>query len=109
MSNVQIAFLIERGAESCVELELEITGHVSPYVSARRYGPPEACCDAEGGEVEITTITLGGQPFAGKLTDDETERVCEQLAQAYSEQDDEGPDYDDDDDGPDYGRNDYEF
>lgn len=89
MNRVRIEFTVERGDD---EFDVEIQGSVSTYVPARRYGPPEACYDAEGGEAEILSITRHGAPWTGELTADEEERALDKLGEEYAEQDDEGPD-----------------
>lgn len=85
-----------------VELELRVTGEVSPYRRARTYGPPEMCSPAEGGEVEIVAVTLNGKPWAGELTESEAElaeeRIFEKAAEQFDDQDPPDPfeDYDGD-------------
>ena len=42
------------------DTEFEVEFEASPYVAAKTYGPPENCHPAEGGEVEIESILVGG-------------------------------------------------
>lgn len=69
---------IERGDE---EIELRVIYDVTPFVPARLYGDyPQP---AEGGEVEIISVTRAGKPF--DLTDAEEEALlaeCEERAQS---------------------------
>lgn len=74
-----ITIWVMRGEE---ELELEVSGTVSPYVSAVTHLAPENCHPAEGGEVEIETITLHGEKWNGELTDEELDRAEDGLFEA---------------------------
>jgi len=48
-----------REDESCVVVKYR----QSPYIPAQTSGPPERCYQAEGGEVEIISVTLAsGEP-----------------------------------------------
>lgn len=94
MSTHTITFEVERGEDETYKvLSLEITGHVSPYVPAKTWGPPENCYPAEGGEVEIESILLDGKVWDGELTDAERESAEEQLSEYAME--DGRPDPDD--------------
>lgn len=42
------------------EVELTVTGTVTPYRRARTSGPPENCSPAEGGDVEIESVVYEG-------------------------------------------------
>jgi len=41
------------------DVEFEVTFSSTPFVPAKTYGPPENCHPAEGGEVEIESISIG--------------------------------------------------
>ena len=86
MKTYTINLCIERDEE---ELELEITGTVSSYVRAVVHLAPERCSPAEGGEVEITKITLDNESWEGELTDSEHERAEDKLFEAAQSDDDE--------------------
>ncbi len=73
------------------ELLLEVTGDVEPYVAARIYGPPDSWHPSEGGEVDITAITLDGKPWDGELTQEEQARAEEDLRLASEDDGDEDP------------------
>ena len=93
MSTYTIDFEVERGEEEDYKvIKLEITGHVSAYVPAKTWGPPENCYPAEGGEAEIEVILHDGKVWDGELTDSERETVEEML---FQEMQDDGPDPDD--------------
>lgn len=89
------------------ELELEVTGEVSAYVPARTWGPPESCYPAEGGEVEILSLTCDGKPWNGELTaseqDDAEQRLRDGVEGACDDEDPPEPDYDMDDGGEPHG------
>jgi len=51
---------IEVPGDEYPELEFVVDATVEPYVPARLSGPPDNCSPAEGGEVEILSIKLGG-------------------------------------------------
>ena len=42
------------------DVEFEVEFNASPYIPAKISGPPENCHPAEGGEVEIESIAIGG-------------------------------------------------
>ena len=44
-------------------ITLKVEADVSPYVPAKTYGPAEDCHPEEGGEVDITSVTCGGEVF----------------------------------------------
>lgn len=84
-----------------VEVEYEVHGHVSEFVPAKISGPPEHCHPAEGGEVEIEQITLGGKEVPeSAFSSKELEQMEESLAEAAGDDDgyDDYDDYDLDDD-----------
>ena len=45
---------------------LQVEADVSPYVAAKTYGEAEDCHEAEGGEIEITSVQLNGVDFEYK-------------------------------------------
>lgn len=91
--------------DDCVltEKEYEVSASVSKYVPAKISGPPENCYPAEGGEVEIDSITLNGKDVdLEDFSPKEIEKMEEQLFEAAQ---DDADDYDcepddDYDDGP---------
>jgi hypothetical protein len=80
--------------EAGEEQEYEVTGNVSPYRPARTNCSNDDACPAEGGEVEIECVTLGGEvvPLTC-FTPDEIAGMEEQLTEAAA---DDEPDYDED-------------
>lgn len=61
------------------DVEFEAT----PLVPAKTYGPPENCHPAEGGEVDITEVTVMGQdlmPFLSDATMAKLKSMCEEAA-----------------------------
>jgi hypothetical protein len=75
---------------------LKVDGHYTPGMEGRTWGPPENCYPAESAEAEIEMVWLGGHPWAGKLTDAETEEAIEALLNVGNEEGPDGPDPDDD-------------
>ena len=68
---------IEPDADLPVELVVTYTG--SPIIPAQTYGPPEHCYPAEGGEVEIQSVTHNGSEYP--LTDKQEDAlitICEE-------------------------------
>lgn len=49
--------------ESTYEVEVLVSGDVTPVREGRFYGPPELCYPSEGGDVDITDCLVNGQPF----------------------------------------------
>lgn len=49
--------------ESTYEVEVSVSGDVSPVREGRFSGPPELCYPSEGGDVDITGCWANGQPF----------------------------------------------
>jgi hypothetical protein len=97
MKQYHITFYADRNDE---EIELEITGTVSPYVYAKTNCLPENAHPDEGSEVEITSIKDGGMAWKGTLTPTETEVVEEMLLQSSQDDDVDEPEWDD---GRDFG------
>lgn len=89
-----MTLFVERDEE---ELELEVSGTVSTYIPAVTHLPPDRCSPAEGGEVEITGITLNGEAWEGEMTDEERERAEEGLFEAAQNDDGYIEEYEDDD------------
>lgn len=81
-----ITMLVERGEE---EIELEVTGTVSKFVRAITHLPHDRCSPAEGGEVEIESITCNGEEWDGELTDKEQDKAEENLFEAQQDDDSE--------------------
>lgn len=50
------------------DVELEIQLYWTPIIPGKFYGPPEDCYEDEGGDCEIISIKLDGQPWSGELT-----------------------------------------
>jgi hypothetical protein len=96
MKTYQVELYVERGED---EMKLLVSGTVSPYVRAITHLAPENCSPAEGGEVEITSITDRGMVWKGELTEKELEQAEEELFEAAQRDDDFGPEDDDDDFG----------
>ena len=69
--------------ESTYEVEVLISGDVTPVREGRFYGPPELCFPDEGGEVDITEISANGRLF--ELTEEETKLAIEALWMAANE------------------------
>jgi hypothetical protein len=96
MKKYQVTFYADRNDE---ELELEITGTISPFVGAIVHLPPERCSDSEGGNVEIHSILYRGDLWRGELSPAEREAVEELFFDVFGEDDsDEGPEWDERDD-----------
>lgn len=74
-----IKFYVERDDD---ELGLVIIATISPYIPAVIHLPPERCSPAEGGEVEIQSITLNGNTWDGELTEAEQAKAEEELFEA---------------------------
>ena len=51
------------------DTEFEVEFSATPYVAARTSGPAEMCHPAEGGEVEIESITVGSFDMMEYLSD----------------------------------------
>lgn len=51
------------------DAEFEVEFDASRYVPAKTYGPPENCYPAEGGEVDIISIQVGGFDMLDFLSD----------------------------------------
>lgn len=58
--NVNTMYLWESEEETgfCVHATISIDANVSSFVPAKTDGPPDNCYPAEGGEVEITQVSL---------------------------------------------------
>ena len=92
MNKYQVTFYADRDDE---EIELEISGSVSPFVSRVMHLPPERCSPSEGGEVEIYSILRQGDLWRGELSPAEREAVEEMLLEAAAEDDSDEPEWDD--------------
>lgn len=55
--------------------EFEVEFEATPYSAARISGPPEHCYPAEGGEVDIISITLGDWEVTDILSEDILEKI----------------------------------
>jgi hypothetical protein len=75
-----ISLRVERGDEN---LELYITGSVSPFYPGILHRLPEDSCEPEGGDVTIESITLNDKPWEGELTDYELGQVDDKLFELY--------------------------
>lgn len=65
------------------DVEFEVEFDSSPYVPAKVSGPPEHCHPAEGGEVEIESITIGGFEVSDIISEsvrDKLQSMCEEAA-----------------------------
>ncbi len=87
-----ISFEVER--DDLVELTIE--GNVEPSVPANFRGHPDNWAPAEGGESEITAITIKDEAgkakrWDGKLTSTESDDALEQLRDAAADYE---PDFD---------------
>lgn len=80
-----INYTLERG-DDVFELEIEYT--VAPYYPAQTYGPPEHCCQDEGGEIEEMTVRCGIKPFT--LTALEEREVEEWIYEHHDYEADDG-------------------
>lgn len=88
--SVSATLYIERDG---VEIEVELTGSLSPYDPGCTSGPPENCYPPEGGEVEDIEAKVQGKPF--ELTAAEMTKAEEALFEANQDADDGGDeDYD---------------
>jgi len=77
-----------RENEDCVIVKYTQT----PYVPAQTSGPPERCYQAEGGEVEVISVTLeNGEPDF--MSDAEEDQWITDIMENPDE--DDGPDADD--------------
>ena len=81
--------------EELDEVEVEVTGRVTPFVRGRYSGPPERCYPDEGGDVEDVEATVAGAPWV--LTDAEEEKASDAIREKADEdaEEDDGPDPDD--------------
>jgi hypothetical protein len=91
MSEYTVTISVERGDD---ELELEVTGDITPLVYGSRRGHPDNWCPDEGGECEITAIKLAGKEWDGELTKRESDQAEEALREMA---DSDEPDVDCDD------------
>ena len=75
------------------DAEFEVEFEASRFVPAKTYGPPENCHQAEGGEVEIETVTVGGfeiKDFLSESTMTQLQKMAEEAAQElFQDQDDQ--------------------
>lgn len=65
------------------DVEFEVEFSSTPYVPAKTYGPPENCHPAEGGEVEIETISIGEFEVTDVLSESavyKLQQMCEESA-----------------------------
>ena len=65
------------------DAEFEVEFEASRYKPAKTYGPPENCYPAEGGEVEIETVTVGGveiKDFLSESTMCKLQQMAEEAA-----------------------------
>lgn len=67
-----------------VEFDVEFTAE--PYIPAKISGPPENCYPAEGGEIDIESISINGQDLMGVLDACVIENIAEQLEQYIAEE-----------------------
>lgn len=82
---------LEAACTDACELEektYEVTASVSGYVPAKISGPPENCYPAEGGEVEIESITLDGKEVEqNSFSPKELAQMDEKLFEAMMDDD----------------------
>lgn len=75
------------------DVEFEVEFEASRYKPAKTYGPPENCYPAEGGEVEIETVTVGGfeiKDFLSESTMKQLQSMAEEAApELFQDQDDQ--------------------
>ena len=57
------------------DVEFEVEFSSTPYVPARISGPPENCYPAEGGEVEIESISIGGFEVSDVISEDTRDKL----------------------------------
>ncbi len=81
------------------EMDVEVTGSVTPFVRGRTHGDPGNWTPDEGGEIEILKVTEGAREI--ELTAEQEERAQELLREAAAD-DDGGFDEDRDDDREEY-------
>ncbi len=65
------------------DVEFEVQFSYIPLKPAKTYGPPENCHPAEGGEVEIESITIGDYDLLGFLSEkveNRIQQICEEAA-----------------------------
>lgn len=75
------------------DAEFEVEFGASRYKPAKTWGPPENCYPAEGGEVEIEAVTVGGfeikdflSESAMKLLQSKAEEAAHELFQDLDDQ-----------------------
>ena len=74
-----------------VEVTVEYTA--TPYVPAQTYGPPENCYPAEGGDIEIVSVT-GPDGKKLELSAENEDRLMDYLYESHEEDVDDYPEYD---------------
>ncbi len=65
------------------DVEFEVEFSSTPYRPAKISGPPENCYPAEGGEVELESISIGGFEVTEVLSDaayNKIKTMCEEAA-----------------------------
>jgi hypothetical protein len=67
-----------------VSTEVDIEADISDYDPGRIDCAPEDSYPEEGGDVEITSVTVNGEPF--ELTDDEFENAVSEAGYKFSKQ-----------------------
>ncbi|MEJ0093306.1 MAG: hypothetical protein WDN46_07690 [Methylocella sp.] len=74
------------------ETEITVEYSISDYLPAQTYGPPESCCPAEGGEVEIVKAWTTAEPSQDiTLTDAEEQRMSTYIQENPPPDDDYDP------------------
>lgn len=67
------------------DVEFEVEFSSTPYVPAKIYGPPELCHPAEGGEVEIESITIGGFEVSDVISQEVRDKLQSMAEEAAPE------------------------
>lgn len=91
-ADAEFTWTITIGDEE-IDVPLYVEFEYEPYVPAQLYGPPEQCYPAEGGGVFIISCLRTDTDEPVTLSEAETAKLEEYLADHYLPDDDE-PDYD---------------
>lgn len=81
-----------RELDDGTEIELTVTYTITPYDPGRTYGLPEDCYPAEGGEVEIVSVTDQDGNTIEPTEDERKMRASEIFEQHEFDADDGRPD-----------------
>lgn len=66
-------------------VEFDVEFSATPYVPAKISGPPDNCHEAEGGEVEIESISIGDWEVSDVISDDVKEKLLDKCRDAAPE------------------------